>query len=496
MVATIEQIAYRWTMWLQRRPRTVIVASVVVAALCAGRQTRIESDPDTIWVPSHSATSRQKAFFDEMFGPFFRINQLIFTAADGANVINRRHLQRAMHVQRLIETGKATAPVVAFFDDGVRGGGDGGDGSGTGDVATVTLADLCFRPIAGQGCLVESPGQYWRDDPVLLDGDPSPPLTAACQTTEPFLAARAPCMDRLGTPVMRNVVFGGLKTDPTVPNPDPCAGSDSSGGAPAAEALVVTFLLNNRRDAAFQAAAAAWERDVFMAVAAAAAARLAADVQAPMRLSYIAQRSVEDALAAQARDNAWVVVASYAAMLIYVALALGRAGRKKSPLNVGDGFGGYGRSTYNGGNSGGTCNGGGGFGGGGGGGNGGNRDGGARDTEGRRFVQTRMGLALAGVAVVAASLGASVGLLSLAGLGTTLIVWEVVPFLLLAIGVDNVFLLVREFDRLETVPRFERHLMPPPPPVPAVSAAVDETTAAGESATDRFPTTARVTGQP
>lgn len=39
-------------------------------------------------------------------------------------------------------------------------------------------------------------------------------------------------------------------------------------------------------------------------------------------------------------------------------------------------------------------------------------------------------------------------LLSLFGLHTTLIIWEVVPFLILAIGVDNMFIISREFDRL------------------------------------------------
>ena len=41
----------------------------------------------------------------------------------------------------------------------------------------------------------------------------------------------------------------------------------------------------------------------------------------------------------------------------------------------------------------------------------------------------------------------ALGLVSLFGMHITMIVTEVVPFLVLALGVDNMFLLVRAFDR-------------------------------------------------
>ncbi|CAN0496025.1 unnamed protein product, partial [Ectocarpus sp. 8 AP-2014] len=59
---------------------------------------------------------------------------------------------------------------------------------------------LCFKPIDGEGCLVEGPSQYWLNDPIVLAGDVSPSLTAACQTSDPFLASRSPCMDQVGCP--------------------------------------------------------------------------------------------------------------------------------------------------------------------------------------------------------------------------------------------------------------------------------------------------------
>lgn len=56
-------------------------------------------------------------------------------------------------------------------------------------------------------------------------------------------------------------------------------------------------------------------------------------------------------------------------------------------------------------------------------------------------------LGLCGVIIVALSVTASVGLLSYSGQKSTLIIVEVIPFLVLAVGVDNIFILVQAFQR-------------------------------------------------
>lgn len=101
-------------------------------------------------------------------------------AADGvegdADMLQKRYLQRVMSVQRAIERATFTSPV---------------------DAQVLGLDSVCFKPIDGEGCLVESPSQYWLNDPVLLAGDASPSLTAACHTADEFLASRSPCMDKV-----------------------------------------------------------------------------------------------------------------------------------------------------------------------------------------------------------------------------------------------------------------------------------------------------------
>ena len=54
-----------------------------------------------------------------------------------------------------------------------------------------------------------------------------------------------------------------------------------------------------------------------------------------------------------------------------------------------------------------------------------------------------MTLGISGVLIVLLSVGASIGLLALVNIESTLIIFEILPFLVLAIGVDNIFILVR-----------------------------------------------------
>eukprot|EP00158_Paraphelidium_tribonemae_P009406 Partr_v1_DN28857_c1_g1_i3_m33975 putative Niemann-Pick disease type C1 len=66
----------------------------------------------------------------------------------------------------------------------------------------------------------------------------------------------------------------------------------------------------------------------------------------------------------------------------------------------------------------------------------------------RRFlVDARFGLGFGGIVIVIASVLSALGLYSYTGQKVTLIIAEVIPFLVLAIGVDNIFILVHAFDR-------------------------------------------------
>ena len=62
------------------------------------------------------------------------------------------------------------------------------------------------------------------------------------------------------------------------------------------------------------------------------------------------------------------------------------------------------------------------------------------------LTNSRIGLGLLGVILVALSVVAAIGLLSYLRIKATLIIIEVVPFLVLAVGTDNLFILTHAFE--------------------------------------------------
>lgn len=62
----------------------------------------------------------------------------------------------------------------------------------------------------------------------------------------------------------------------------------------------------------------------------------------------------------------------------------------------------------------------------------------------KNLVNTRFQLGLSGIIIILLSVSSSAGVFSLIGLKSTLIIAEVIPFLILAIGIDNIFLIVHE----------------------------------------------------
>jgi len=62
------------------------------------------------------------------------------------------------------------------------------------------------------------------------------------------------------------------------------------------------------------------------------------------------------------------------------------------------------------------------------------------------FTNSRVALGLLGVILVALSVVAAIGLLSYLKIKATLIIIEVVPFLVLAVGTDNLFILTHAYE--------------------------------------------------
>ena len=62
-------------------------------------------------------------------------------------------------------------------------------------------------------------------------------------------------------------------------------------------------------------------------------------------------------------------------------------------------------------------------------------------------IDSKFSLAFGGILIVLSSVVCSLGIFSFANYPATLIIIEVVPFLVLAVGVDNIFILVQTYQR-------------------------------------------------
>jgi Niemann-Pick C1 protein len=63
------------------------------------------------------------------------------------------------------------------------------------------------------------------------------------------------------------------------------------------------------------------------------------------------------------------------------------------------------------------------------------------------LIDSKITLGLGGVVIVLAAVAASVGFFANVGVPATLIIIEVIPFLVLAVGTDNIFILVHAYER-------------------------------------------------
>ncbi|EEQ40623.1 Patched family protein [Clavispora lusitaniae] len=159
------------------------------------------------------------------------------------------------------------------------------------------------------------------------------------------------------------------------------------------QAFVVTLLLNsNSTDAAYTEQAVGYENAIQSWV------KTLQQERPDLRISFSTEVSLEQELGQSTNTDVKIVVVSYLAMFLYASLALG--GRIPTKIS---------KSS---------------------------------------LVHTRFMLGLSGILIIILSVCSAAGICAFLGLKSTLIIAEVIPFLVLAVGVDNVFLIVHEVHLL------------------------------------------------
>ncbi|KAK5235519.1 niemann-Pick type C-related protein 1 [Exophiala xenobiotica] len=177
-------------------------------------------------------------------------------------------------------------------------------------------------------------------------------------------------------------------------------GYDDIEDVTSAKAMITTWVVNNHQPGTEdEARAEEWERALkheLLIYQEAANSR-------GLRLSFNTEISLEEELNKSTNTDAKIVAISYVVMFLYASFALGSASLSfKSLLS----------------------------------------------NPSNALVQSKFSLGVAGILIVLMSVSGSVGLFSAAGVKVTLIIAEVIPFLVLAVGVDNIFLIVHEFERV------------------------------------------------
>ena len=115
-----------------------------------------------------------------------------------------------------------------------------------------------------------------------------------------------------------------------------------------------------------------------------------------MDIAFYTERSTTDEVTRGAESDVLTIAVSYLVMFVYVAIALG----KFTKLS-------------------------------------------------RVLIESKITLGLGGVVIVILSVVASVGCFGFMDIESTLIIFQILPFLILAIGVDNMFILVQTYQRSE-----------------------------------------------
>ncbi|XP_071630654.1 NPC intracellular cholesterol transporter 1 isoform X2 [Temnothorax longispinosus] len=256
-----------------------------------------------------------------------------------------------------------------------------------------TLANICFAPLTGpftgpttvSQCAIQSIWGYWQDDlEKFEDSDQEGNYTIN------YLDHFRVCSQNAYNPECL-ALYGG-PVEPAI-----AVGGFLSPGQDLhnppyekATAIILTFLVNNYHNKAKLLPAMEWEESYINFMKNWTATRKPAF----MNMAFTSERSIEDELNRESQSDIVTILVSYIIMFGYIAVSLGQIR---------------------------SCS--------------------------RLLHDSKITLGLGGVLIVLASVICSVGLFGFIGIPATLIIIEVIPFLVLAVGVDNIFILVQTHQR-------------------------------------------------
>eukprot|EP00042_Codosiga_hollandica_P056108 m.801614 g.801614 ORF g.801614 m.801614 type:complete len:1472 (+) comp59272_c0_seq61:311-4726(+) len=480
----------RWGRFCGKYSALIIIASIVICiGLTLGNlKFTVMNDPVQLWSSPDSTSRQQKDIFDESFGPFYRTSQIILRAPEVQGEVYQSYDNTGIDETDVYFSGMFNRQVLIEIFDlqnqilNLTAEHDG---------RVVTLADVCLRPLCNDtatsrdpncgiaNCTIFSPLNWFQNNlnTLLLESCPNtcsldapweystmgpnttttgapeyssalcgmadevngtytcncgcgpcqisttstttstPPMWGCCTCPPKYsffgslpswdyrdhmmycasavTALNDPrsgvnlgsCLGTYGGPIYPNVALGGYDCEQNNETGTPICNYMN------ATAIILTLPLVNHVDEDLNGPAEAWEK-VFL--------DFMDNLNSTFDIAYSAERSISDELARSSAADEVTIVISYLLMFLYVSITLGSFPTSAELC---------GPKCFS-----------------------------------HLVVRSRVLLGLAGVIIVLLSVGSSLGLWSAAGFDATLIVVEVVPFLTLAVGVDNIFILVHSFE--------------------------------------------------
>uniref|UniRef100_A0A8C8SDG3 NPC1 like intracellular cholesterol transporter 1 n=1 Tax=Pelusios castaneus TaxID=367368 RepID=A0A8C8SDG3_9SAUR len=394
----------RWGTMAASYPVTVIMVSVVVVVglSCGMVFIQLTTDPVELWSSPDSQARQEKDFYDQNFGPFFRTNQVIITAKGRPSytydsiLLGKKNFSGILSMDVLLEL---LALQKQLQEIEVWSEKDG---------RNVTLKDVCYAPLnpnnaSSTDCCVNSLMQYFQNNRTHLEMTASQTQggqTGMVDWRDHFLY----CVNSpLSFKDITNLQLSCMADYGAPVFPFLAVGGYKDEDYSDAQALILTFSLNNylRRDPRYDWVLL-WEQQFL---------QLVGEFQRThannFTIAYMAERSLEDEINRTTAEDIPIFAISYVVIFIYIVLALGE---------------------YT------SCR--------------------------RILVDSKVTLGLGGILVVLGSVFSSMGFYAYVGLPSSLVIIEVVPFLVLAVGADNIFIFVLEYQRSvrELGERREEHI--------------------------------------
>ncbi|XP_057308798.1 NPC intracellular cholesterol transporter 1-like [Hydractinia symbiolongicarpus] len=390
----LQKLFRKWGAICSHHPWKVVFISLAVCIVLSIGLVKftVITDPVELWSSPSSRARMEKDYYDEKFTPFYRTEQVILTGTEDLPVEDFKVYQGAhynfsglMHFNVL----KTVLDLqLELMDLTVKYEGE-----------TIGLKDICFQPLSNiKECAVFSALQYWQLNRTRLE---------YCVDTMGYNCSDPSSFTERAED-WHNQILGCSKNPSATSNGDylklPCMSKFGApvspklifGGFPGtayyqSKALIITFVVKNHKNKANNKKAEAWEK-VFIDYLKNWKKNEAWKYN--LTVAFSSERSIQDEINRASEADILTIILSYLLMFLYIAIGLGQF---KSAARI--------------------------------------------------LVDAKFTVGIVGVVIVLLSVASSLGICSYAGISATLIIVEVIPFLVLAVGVDNIFILVQAIQR-------------------------------------------------